>query len=165
MGIGNHAKHGIDGGPRPVVRVRPEMAVGVERLGSARVPQPGLDGLHRFAVSDEQTRVEVPQGVQRHPAEAGPLHRRRHTRSEKAVRRIGAPSSVVKTNSSVGRVERWKASASTTTWGSGDGGVQVINRASATRDRLSLLGRCPPVPWILAPSGRDRETAQGLLAP
>jgi hypothetical protein len=40
------------------------MAVGVERLGRARVPQPRLDGLDRLAVPDEQTRVEVPQRVE-----------------------------------------------------------------------------------------------------
>jgi hypothetical protein len=52
------------------------MAVGVERLGGGRVPEPGLDGLHGLAVPDQQAGVEVPQGVEGDPAQAGPLHRR-----------------------------------------------------------------------------------------
>ena len=41
-----------------------------------RVPQAGLDGLHRLPVLDEQARVEVPEGVHGHAAEAGRLDRR-----------------------------------------------------------------------------------------
>src|SRR3954453_1508857 len=70
-------QHGVDGGPRSVVRVRPEVAVGVERLCGARVAEPGLDGLHRLAVPDEQARVEVPQRVEGDRlGEAGRLDRR-----------------------------------------------------------------------------------------
>ena len=61
-------EHGIDGRPRRVVRIRPQMRVGIEGLSSGGVPQPGLHRLDRLAVADEQGSVEVPQFV--HP---GPL--------------------------------------------------------------------------------------------
>jgi hypothetical protein len=74
--VRSSAENRVDGDPRPVVGVGPEMAVGVERLGGAGVPEPGLNGLHRLPVPDEQARVDMAQGVHGDAAEAGPLQRR-----------------------------------------------------------------------------------------
>src|SRR3954447_850243 len=75
-GVRTLAEDGVNRSPRPVVRVGPGMAVGVERLGGRRVPESGLDRLHRFAVPDQQAGAEVPQGVQGDAAQTGLLHRR-----------------------------------------------------------------------------------------
>jgi hypothetical protein len=53
------------------------VALGVEGLGGAGVPEPGLDDLHRFAVTGEQAAVVVPQILEPGPGrEARRLHRR-----------------------------------------------------------------------------------------
>src|SRR5690349_10929032 len=47
----------VDGGPRALVVVGPEVAVGVEGLARAGVAQTGLDDLDRLAVTDEERGV------------------------------------------------------------------------------------------------------------
>jgi hypothetical protein len=53
----------IDGGPGAVLRVGPQVAVGVEGLRGAGMPESSLDGLDRFAVPDQQAGVVVAQVV------------------------------------------------------------------------------------------------------
>ncbi len=74
--VRNSAEDGVDGSPRPVVGIGPEMAVGVEGLGGRCVAEPGLDGLHRLPVPDKQARVDVAPGVHGDAAEARPLQGR-----------------------------------------------------------------------------------------
>jgi hypothetical protein len=71
----------------------------------------------------------------------------RHTRAEKAIRRIGALSSVVKTSASAGHVSRCAASASRTTSGSGmvriDAcvlGRREVRRPAGQGDQLPVKG-------------------------
>ena len=45
-------ERGIDGCPCRVVRVWPQVRVGVQRLGGRRVPEPRLDDLDALAVPD-----------------------------------------------------------------------------------------------------------------
>lgn len=57
------------------VGVGPRVAVGVQRLRLAGVPEPGLDGRDRLAVAGEERGIVVPQAVERPAGDAGLLPR------------------------------------------------------------------------------------------
>src|SRR6478735_1061123 len=63
----------VDGGPRALVVVGPEVAVGVEGLARAGVAQTGLNCLDGLAVADEQRGVVVAQLVEADGRHAGLL--------------------------------------------------------------------------------------------
>lgn len=60
-------QHRVNRVPRPVVRIRPQVRVGVQRLRSRRMTQAGLHRLNRLPVPDEQACVVVPKRVQAAP--------------------------------------------------------------------------------------------------
>src|SRR5215204_329983 len=63
-GLGWAAEGGVDRLAGPVLRVRPEMGVGVEGLHRALVAEALLHHLDRLAVADEKARVVVAQVVE-----------------------------------------------------------------------------------------------------
>jgi hypothetical protein len=54
---------GVDRRSGAVVRVRPQVAVGVQRLRRGRMPEPHLDGRHALSEPDQQRDVVAPQGA------------------------------------------------------------------------------------------------------
>jgi ribosomal protein L15E len=71
---GVRKKNRVHGRSGPVVAVRPEVRVGVERLRCAGVAEPRLQRLDALSMPDQQGGVEMPQRVEAGPVRrAGPL--------------------------------------------------------------------------------------------
>jgi hypothetical protein len=65
--VRSKSEHRVNRVPCSVVRIRPQVAVGVQRLDRAGVAETRLNRLHALPVADEQTRVVVAQRMKPGP--------------------------------------------------------------------------------------------------